>query len=272
MPRTDMDVEQVYSYNKSRYGELISGARHRMGMTQLQLAQQLNVSKNIVTHWEAGRVKPDLNLIPQLCRALHITLEDFFQEPLSASQLTLREQKLIAVYRSLSSREKLILESALQKVTDLNEEALWTRCSEEFIKVFRNHQTAAAGTAGGLDSASGEMVYIRRNRQSLRAREIITVNGDSMKPRYLNGQDVYVEPVSDLRIGEIGVFVVNGAGYIKQRQMDRLHSLNPAYPDIMLGETDDIRCYGRVIGVVSPADYPTPEEQAILEEINSTTP
>ena len=267
MRQTSKELSEVIAFNKSHYGDLISEARRRTGLTQQQLAQSLGVSKNIVTHWEAGRVKPDLNLIPRLCQELHMTLEDFFRVPVAAGGLTVREQKLLRNYRALSGRDKLILESALQKTSELNQSELRTRCREDFISIFRNDQTAAAGIAAGIETSSGNYVHVRKNRASVRAREIITVNGDSMRPKYLNGQDVYVEEASDLRIGEIGIFVVNGAGYLKQRLMDRLHSLNPAYPDIRLQETDDIHCYGRVLGPVSPDDYPTPEEEAILEEI-----
>ena len=263
-------ASEVIVYNKSHYGDLISEARRKAGMTQQQLASELGISKNIVTHWEAGRVKPDLNLIPQLCRSLQITLEDFFRLPLHEGGLTLREQQMLTAFRSLSSRDKLIIESALQKTVELNQADLWQRCKEDFVSVFRNSQTAAAGTAALLDGEEGTRVYVRKNRASLRAREIVTVNGDSMRPRYKNGEDVYVEDASDLRIGEIGIFVVNGVGYIKQRQIDRLHSLNPAYPDILLNDTDDVICYGRVLSAVPPEDYPSPEEQAVLEEIEAS--
>ena len=267
MQHIGKDTSKVILYNKSHYGELISEARRKADITQLQLAQQLGISKNIVTHWEAGRVKPDLNLIPQICRALHITLEDFFRIPVREGGLSVREQRLLNNFRALSGRDKLIIESAIQKTLELNQSELWQHCKEDFIPIFRNSQTAAAGSGTQLEKETGEKVYVRKTRISQRAREIITVNGDSMRPKYRNGQDVYVEDTTDLRIGEIGVFVVNGVGYIKQRQIDRLHSINPAYPDITIDDSDDILCFGRVIGVVPQADYPTPEEEAVLEEI-----
>ncbi len=261
------DPETIAS-NKARYGDIISDARHRAGLTQQEVGRALGISKNMVTHWEAGRVKPDLNLIPELCGVLHLTLEEFFRQPAASDGMSAHELDLLKAYRTLSSRDKLIFECALMKTQELGEEALWARCRADFIPMYRNHQTAAAGIAASLDAAEGERVFIRRNRLSERAREIVTVNGDSMRPKYLNGQDVYVETAANLRIGEIGIFVVNGAGYIKQRQADRLHSLNPAYPDILLRDTDDVRCYGRVLGPVAPADYPSREEQAILDELH----
>ena len=158
----------VTLYNKTHYGDVISAARRKAELTQQQLAQALGINKNIVTHWEAGRVKPDLNLIPQLCRALRISFEDFFQLPVAQSSLSLREQKLLDTYRSLSGRDKLIFESALQKTSELNRSELWTRCKDGFIRIFHNHQTVAAGTAGDLDKSSGKPVFVRKNRLSLR--------------------------------------------------------------------------------------------------------
>ncbi len=267
MTRTAKDNADVIMNNKMRYGDLISEARKKAALTQQQLAAALGINKNIVTHWEAGRVKPDLNLIPLLCQTLNITLEDFFGIPSRQGGLSVREQQLLETFRSLSSREKLIVETALQKSNELNQADLKEHCKADFISIFHNDQTAAAGTAATLEESSGTRVFVRKNSASVRAREIITVNGDSMRPKYKNGQDVYVEETTDLRIGEIGVFVVNGVGYIKQRQIDRLHSLNPAYQDIILNETDDVHCYGRILGIVSSRDYPTPEEEAVLEEI-----
>lgn len=102
---------------------------------------------------------------------------------------------------------------------------------------------------------------------SNQADEIVTVNGASMEPDFHDGQDVYVEHTPNLEIGEIGLFVINGDGFIKQYQGSYLHSLNPAYDDIQLREYDESRTVGRVLGVVEHGDYPTREEQSVLEEI-----
>lgn len=39
------------------------------------------------------------------------------------------------------------------------------------------------------------------------------------------------------------------------------------YDDIPLHEFDETRTVGRVLGVVKKSDYPTREEQAVLDEI-----
>jgi len=77
-----------------------------------------------------------------------------------------------------------------------------------------------------------------------------------MEPRYVDKQIVWVQPCEELREGEIGVFYYDGAAYIKQYHVDRsaggdyphvvYHSLNPAYPDVPIGE-GAYRLFGRVL-------------------------
>ena len=75
------------------------------------------------------------------------------------------------------------------------------------------------------------------------------VNGNSMEPAYKDGDIVFVERLDELvREGEIGIFALNGEGYIKRLGDRELISLNPEYDPIPLHEFDDLRCQGRVLG------------------------
>ena len=55
--------------------------------------------------------------------------------------------------------------------------------------------------------------------------------------------------------GEIGIFVLNGEGYIKKLGINELISLNPdpLFSPIPFGDGDCIRCVGRVIGHIDPS-------------------
>ena len=66
-----------------------------------------------------------------------------------------------------------------------------------------------------------------------------------------DGDTLLVESASDVRVGEIGVFTLDGQGYVKKRGYDKLISLNPEYEPIPLNES--VRCNGRVIGTLDPA-------------------
>lgn len=75
--------------------------RERMGIEQKELAKMIGVTGNAVSNWENGRGRPDLNLIPELCEALHITMYDLFGLKDPTEQYTAGEQMHIEQYRSL---------------------------------------------------------------------------------------------------------------------------------------------------------------------------
>ena len=70
-----------------------------------------------------------------------------------------------------------------------------------------------------------------------------------MEPIYSDGDIVLVKAYEEINIGETGIFVVNGQGYIKQYGGDRLISVNSDYDDIVFTEGDYIKCAGKVIGI-----------------------
>ena len=76
----------------------------------------------------------------------------------------------------------------------------------------------------------------------------IRVSGDSMNPKYQDGDILLVSGAEEINIGELGIFMINGESYFKKFGGDRLISLNPEYKDIVFGAGDGLKCFGRVIG------------------------
>ncbi len=265
----DARSEKTADFNKARYGELIRSCRKKEDLTQADLANKLGIPKTYVGHWEAGRSRPDLNLIPGLCNALGISLSYFFDAPESEDALTDKERHFMEGYRKVDTRDRMILDSTLETMITLKEEALWDYCRKNFFVIDHNYQTAAAGSGTILEEgAETYQMFIRVNPNARHADEIVAVSGSSMEPMFHHGQDVYVEHTPDLEIGEIGLFIVNGNGYIKQLQDGYLHSLNPEYDDIQLDESDTTRIVGRVLGAVNKNDYPNDDELKILQELD----
>ena len=73
----------------------------------------------------------------------------------------------------------------------------------------------------------------------------VEVDGDIMEPDYHSGDIVLVKRDPDVPVGEVGLFVHDGMGYIKERGKKCLISRNPDYPDI----EGEARCIGLVIGI-----------------------
>lgn len=61
-------------------GRKMQELRKVSGMTQEQLAEKLNVSRQTVSKWENGTTLPDLESILKFCRIFHISLDDLLGE------------------------------------------------------------------------------------------------------------------------------------------------------------------------------------------------
>ena len=109
----------------------------------------------------------------------------------------------------------------------------------------------SAGTSEFLDGEGYDSVEVGEEVSPL-ADFGVRIAGDSMEPRFVHGQIVWVKRQETLRPGEIGIFLYNGAGYCKrlERRSGRVEliSLNSAYPPIRVGPADELRVFGRVVG------------------------
>jgi len=61
-----------------KIGKFIAEKRKETNLTQEQLAEKLNISKNAVSKWERGLNLPDVSIMQDLCRILNITLNELF--------------------------------------------------------------------------------------------------------------------------------------------------------------------------------------------------
>ena len=60
------------------FGKRVAELRCEKGITQLELAEKLNVSSQAVSKWETGGGLPDVQTIPKLARALETTTDYLF--------------------------------------------------------------------------------------------------------------------------------------------------------------------------------------------------
>ncbi len=110
---------------------------------------------------------------------------------------------------------------------------------------------ASAGTGSWLnDDTPVEYTNVPKTEKTLSADFLLEVRGDSMQPKFLDGDRVLVKNSESIYEEEIGVFVLNGESYIKKMGRNELISLNSAYKPIQLHEFDEIRCVGKVLGKV----------------------
>lgn len=61
--------------NSKLMGSFLQTERKRMGLTQSDLAEKLNVSPQAISNWERGETFPDISLLPDLADALHCSVD-----------------------------------------------------------------------------------------------------------------------------------------------------------------------------------------------------
>lgn len=64
--------------DKKNFGKYIREKRKAVGLTQEELANRLYVIPTTVSKWERGMTYPDITMITNLCRELHISEHEFF--------------------------------------------------------------------------------------------------------------------------------------------------------------------------------------------------
>ena len=59
-----------------KIGKFIAERRKQAGLTQLQLADKLNITDRAVSKWERGKAMPDSSIMLELCFILGISVND----------------------------------------------------------------------------------------------------------------------------------------------------------------------------------------------------
>lgn len=64
--------------DQKQIGTFIAELRKDKKLTQAELGNKLGVTNKTVSRWENGNYMPDISVIPQLCRALDISVNELF--------------------------------------------------------------------------------------------------------------------------------------------------------------------------------------------------
>ena len=218
---------------------------------QKELARRLNITSNSVSNWECGRSRPDVALLPELCRVLEITPFELMgmKDPTVYNE---HEKLHMENYRKLKTRDRFLVDTMMDNMLMMREAENMPKLIR--LPYFEKPLAAGIGDPTEFEGLSEE-IYLYDSDEYRRADYVFRVNGDSMEPDYRNGDLVLVERVpSGLRLqeGEIGAFIVGNEMYIKEFRADGLHSLNKMYDVLKFDEEQSVYLIGKVLTVLAP--------------------
>lgn len=257
----------------AKLSDMLSYLRQRESLTQQELADKLGITRSAIGMYETGNREPDLETLELFADFYNVDMNTLTgHSSISASgsggMSSQKGQRNLPTSESPAVSEKELAHIKKYRVLDIYNR----RLVDDVLDAAYNNMTrdinpeergmaylncyelpAAAGTGEPLgDTYYTDKIQIPLNRVPENAHICIRVHGDSMEPAYHDGDIVMVERFDgdSVREGEIGIFILNGEGYIKRLGYGELISLNPAYEPIRVGEFDDLRCMGRVLGKV----------------------
>lgn len=240
---------------REEVGKTLAELRKRANMSREEVAAILDKSPKTIGHWETGHAMPDANMLFILCKIYDADLNEAFgfAPKTKIAPILSDEAMQIAIdYSLLDSYGKRAVRVILkdQQKRMMEEEAAAPH-RDNVIPLPKSIQKTSAGRGAYLGPEEMETIMVEENDLTRRASFCVPVSGDSMEPIYHDGDILLVEGREDIEPGQIGVFTVDGDGYVKKRGEGELISLNPDYAPIPL--TENSWCNGLVIGVLDKA-------------------
>ena len=257
-------------------GEKIKFLRQQASLSQKELAEELHISPTAVTNWECGYRTPKRKSLSDLSVFFGVNISYFFFDVYTTKE-NATITKTISIIKQLNASnqedvldyakhrfEREISMSKPKKNTESNKasfepnlvtETEFIDFSNIFIKKKSmpvSHNTASAGTGSYLTEDLKNMELMPFNEEDVPddATFAVPVDGESMYPQFKDGDLAWVKSQPIIEIGEIGLFSIDEKGYIKKRGTDELISTNKDYENIPLCESQEIKCWGKIIGSI----------------------
>lgn len=225
-------------------GQTLTRLRTQQGLSQRELAAQLcaagvQVSNQAVSKWENDSTQPSARQFLALLRIFGV------RDALSVFTGVPAEDPRDGLNRAGQEKVDCYIRDLLATGLYRDKQPAALRCLPLY------DLPASAGTGQFLEQSGYETVAVGEDVPAS-ADFGIRLAGDSMQPRFADGQTVWVHRQNTLEHGQIGIFLYDGCAYCKRLEQSsqglRLCSLNPAYAPIVLRPGEELTVFGRVVG------------------------
>ncbi|MBE6948420.1 MAG: LexA family transcriptional regulator [Ruminococcaceae bacterium] len=223
-------------------GETLKKLRKSKGCSQTKTASFLSangcpVTQRAVSNWERGETMPSGEQLILLCKFynVHDILSVFCGESGLTANLNEAGKKRVFEYIRLLENDSEF--SLIKK-------------QEKIVRTIPLYNLpVSAGTGQLLDSSDYELIEAD-DTAAESASFAVRVRGDSMMPRFADGEIIYIKQQQTLENGECGIFILNGEVYCKLLSREngvQLISVNASYLPINVSYNDEFRVLGKVL-------------------------
>lgn len=247
---------------KNVLGKHIVQARQKAGYSYSKVAEGLNalgvdVQYSAIAKWERGATQPSAYQLIALSKVLDLGVD---LDPLT-SKPELNDEGIAELRKY---RAGLIKSGQFVDTPHVD-----PRYRVKMVTMLVSNMSVSAGTGEylGFDRESYKPVSVPASTVPPKADFGIRVSGDSMEPVYHDGQIVWIQKCEKLESGEVGVFVYEEQGFLKELSLRKpepnkkqdftdsegntypqavLLSFNKKYSPIIIGPEERLITVGRV--------------------------
>lgn len=240
--------------------------REEHGLTKRELCEKTGISERAYITYEFGEREPKISVVQKLADFYGVTTDYLLGRPEATppenpiDQIPTVDEMERDLFREWLTLDKSARTAFLDVLRNIVAADNQRKMDAEARRAAIVHicpiqismHKVSAGTGYDLeDGDAWKTVNIVDTELARSADFGVEVEGDSMEPKYHNGDIILVKKTPAVDIGDVCVYMINGAGYVKQYGGDRLISLNKDYDDIYFHDYDydSIHCVGKVIGV-----------------------
>jgi transcriptional regulator with XRE-family HTH domain len=241
-------------------GDTLKRLRTKKGLTSEELCSKIGIKGGSYRNYERNDRKPDYDTLVKLADFYGVSTDyllgrltaqpptDALERLFSEKSFSALEEELLRKYMELPHEAR---QAVVRFINDATAKALQRKngtAPQKLLVMKRSLHKVSAGTGYDLnDSDAWETVTVKDTDDSRKADFLLEIEGDSMETTFHDGETVCVQQTPSVEVGEIGVFWVDGCGYIKELGNGCLISHNSSYDPIPLQGTEN-RCIGRVLG------------------------
>ena len=226
------------------WNERLAKLRKARGLSQKETAEAMSayldanetVSLSAVSSWEQGRTQPQVQNALALAAVLDVDPVSLFGNEQMLGGLNEAGRAKLSEYR------QLLLDSPRYRSAQ-------PASAVRLLPVYL--QAASAGTGQWLDDGIAENMEVDESVPH-GAEFGVRLAGDSMEPRFADGQIVWARETETAEDGEIVLCYLDGQSYCKKLRCSaegvQLISLNTKYSPIDVPNDCEFRVFGVVVG------------------------
>ncbi|MBD3949544.1 helix-turn-helix domain-containing protein [Tuanshanicoccus lijuaniae] len=248
-------------------GVLIKKYREDHKLSMADFAKKATISKAYVSVLEKNKdprngkpIVPSLVTIQNVANGMDMTFDELFNliadnELVSSSPVSTLTRINSTASQLNEDKQLVVLNTAEEQLDEQNK----VRNLDEIRELYADYQTRYddVNVYGSVSAGTGVEIYDKvvetvKAPAPVPSHDIaLKVFGNSMAPLFQDGEVIFIRKKKEINHGQIGVFIVNGHGFVKKLYKGinevKLISLHSNYKDIVLTEHDDIHVVGVVV-------------------------